>query len=885
MDVKARKRSATELPRRRTSNKGCGGREASPEDGQLLLRPSRLFLLLAGLLRHELHMRIGELHPRFRHDLLVNPFHEARPVAALREDGAEVEERQLDRRRAERPSDLGFLGHVVREVRELVFGSEVRAVLPHHRPDGLLGDFQDQSFRELHVALVGHVDDDLIPDEWRVLRVVEDVRLDDEAVRDRDVPAGETVPVEDAPELAERRVHRGDFDDVPAGVVQLDAVAELVETHDRDDHPTDDVEERLLHDEDEGAEEDPGPDRSELRCAAAERDEEDEGEGGRPHDVGDDLEVGEDVRLVLHVGAKGRPEDGPEQLEERLRGDQDWDDDDPRTELVEVARVPGREACDLEDAPEEQQRHDHDDREGKPEEGSRFPPIGGSHRPCPAVRGLFKAGVEVISPERPARTAAFQPKLFMGPRWAPRRGGNLTAEPVIDVRGLTKHYADIKAVDGISFEVEKGQMFALLGPNGAGKTTTVEILEGLRDPTSGEARVLGVDVRKGYGKIRNRVGVLPQDFEPFDRLKPREAVAYWAHLFDRTLTKEEVTGLIRTVGLADRSGVPGGPDCSARPRPFNRPRGGGRRRALGGAGPGSRGGTAGRRCRRPGPAGERHAPHARETGLDRHAAERDLHEAREPRGRLPEPGRRPHAGGGARGMNRVLADMKAFGTQYIRSRVGTFFALVFPILLILLFGAIFGSSGSSQVTLYVQDQDNQPASHAFTDALNKTNVLTIRAIPPSADFSQYIRDHSINVALQIPLGFQDALAKAENGTRATVNLTLAGDQTQSSYGIAVSAVDAVATAFNLQVAKAAPVVNILPTSVPGLRHLTYIDLFLPGIIGFTILSTPLFGMTAICAEYRSRRYFKLLATTKLSKAQWLDRKSTRLNSSHITISY
>src|SRR5438093_13013137 len=96
-------------------------------------------------------------------------------------------------------------------------------------------------------------------------------------------------------------------------------------------------------------------------------------------------------------------------------------------------------------------------------------------------------------------------------------------------------------------------MFAVRGPSGAGQTTTVEILEGLRDPTSGEARVLGVDVRKGYRKIRNRVGVLPQDFEPFDRLKPREAVAYWAKLFDRTLTKEEVAGLIRTVGLADRA--------------------------------------------------------------------------------------------------------------------------------------------------------------------------------------------------------------------------------------------------------------------------------------------------------------------------------------------
>jgi len=223
-------------------------------------------------------------------------------------------------------------------------------------------------------------------------------------------------------------------------------------------------------------------------------------------------------------------------------------------------------------------------------------------------------------------------------------------------------------------------------------------------------------------------------------------------------------------------------------------------------------------------------------------------------------------------MNRILADMKAFGTQYLRSRVGTFFALVFPILLILLFGAIFGSSGSSQVTLYVQDLDNTPASHAFTDALNKTNVTTTRAIPGSANFSQYIREHSINVALQIPVGFQDALSKAQNGTPTSVNLTLAGDQTQSSYGIAVSAVDAVATGFNLQVAKAARVVTVLPTSIPGLRHLTYIDLFLPGIIGFTILSTPLFGMTAICAEYRSRRYFKLLATTKLSKAEWLAAK-------------
>ena len=127
------------------------------------------------------------------------------------------------------------------------------------------------------------------------------------------------------------------------------------------------------------------------------------------------------------------------------------------------------------------------------------------------------------------------------------------AETVIEVRGLTKLYPDVKAVDGIDFAVHAGEIFSLLGPNGAGKTTCVEILEGLRDPTGGEARVLGVDVRTDYRKIRERVGVLPQDFEPFDRLRPTEAVAYWAALFNRRITKVEVAALIETVGLTARA--------------------------------------------------------------------------------------------------------------------------------------------------------------------------------------------------------------------------------------------------------------------------------------------------------------------------------------------
>ena len=126
---------------------------------------------------------------------------------------------------------------------------------------------------------------------------------------------------------------------------------------------------------------------------------------------------------------------------------------------------------------------------------------------------------------------------------------------VIETHELVKTYGELKAVDHLSLGVRQGTIFSLLGPNGAGKTTTVEILEGLRAPTSGTATVLDHDVRSEYGKIRQKVGILPQDFEPFDRLTPREAVAYWARLFNRELSKDDTKKLLEDVGLQERAGV------------------------------------------------------------------------------------------------------------------------------------------------------------------------------------------------------------------------------------------------------------------------------------------------------------------------------------------
>ncbi|MCK5633759.1 MAG: ABC transporter ATP-binding protein, partial [Anaerolineales bacterium] len=79
--------------------------------------------------------------------------------------------------------------------------------------------------------------------------------------------------------------------------------------------------------------------------------------------------------------------------------------------------------------------------------------------------------------------------------------------PIIEVRDFSKTYGDFVAVDGISFEVDKGEIFGLLGPNGAGKTSTLESLEGLRSPDSGSLRVAGIDPTREPRKLRNVIGV------------------------------------------------------------------------------------------------------------------------------------------------------------------------------------------------------------------------------------------------------------------------------------------------------------------------------------------------------------------------------------------
>lgn len=129
---------------------------------------------------------------------------------------------------------------------------------------------------------------------------------------------------------------------------------------------------------------------------------------------------------------------------------------------------------------------------------------------------------------------------------------SLSNDSAIQVEGLTKRYGDLVAVNGISFSVNRGEIFAFLGPNGAGKTTTVEMLECLRKPTSGKAFVLGLDIAKDQMAIKRKAGVLPQDFYTYERLTVRETIQYYAGMFN---SRPDVEGLIKLVDLEDKKNV------------------------------------------------------------------------------------------------------------------------------------------------------------------------------------------------------------------------------------------------------------------------------------------------------------------------------------------
>jgi ABC-2 type transport system ATP-binding protein len=125
---------------------------------------------------------------------------------------------------------------------------------------------------------------------------------------------------------------------------------------------------------------------------------------------------------------------------------------------------------------------------------------------------------------------------------------------VIEVRELTKKFGNFTAVDQISFEVKRGEIFGFLGPNGAGKTTTIRMLTGLSRPAGGKASILGFDIHSEIINVKKRIGVVPEISNLYDELSGIDNLLFMAQLYGvaRNQRQKRVHDLLKTFGLYER---------------------------------------------------------------------------------------------------------------------------------------------------------------------------------------------------------------------------------------------------------------------------------------------------------------------------------------------
>ncbi|MGD9483044.1 ABC transporter ATP-binding protein [Streptomyces sp. TRM70308] len=129
----------------------------------------------------------------------------------------------------------------------------------------------------------------------------------------------------------------------------------------------------------------------------------------------------------------------------------------------------------------------------------------------------------------------------------------MTTQAAITVEGLRKRYGDVRAVDGVSFEVARGEFYGILGPNGAGKTTTLEMVEGLRRPDEGSALLLGQPSWPRAKRLLSRIGVQLQASAFFEKLTAREQIHTFAELYG--VPRAQADAMLERVGLTDKADV------------------------------------------------------------------------------------------------------------------------------------------------------------------------------------------------------------------------------------------------------------------------------------------------------------------------------------------
>ncbi|MCW3983512.1 MAG: ABC transporter permease [Candidatus Bathyarchaeota archaeon] len=219
---------------------------------------------------------------------------------------------------------------------------------------------------------------------------------------------------------------------------------------------------------------------------------------------------------------------------------------------------------------------------------------------------------------------------------------------------------------------------------------------------------------------------------------------------------------------------------------------------------------------------------------------------------------------------RIFADFKVFSRGFLRNKFGLFFGLIFPVVLILIFGAIFSGGSSGTTIVYAQNLDagfgGQNLGNTFLSALNESSTLQVVTVDVSGDFAEYLADKSQSDGIVIPADFSQNYITAQ-----PVNITVYGNPASSTSAIVSGTVNGFAGYFNLQRYNGTAIIGLESKSVNTQQN-KYIDYLIPGLIGFSVLTSPMFSLVNISSDYKKNKLFKQLSLTPLTKMEWLTSK-------------
>jgi len=207
--------------------------------------------------------------------------------------------------------------------------------------------------------------------------------------------------------------------------------------------------------------------------------------------------------------------------------------------------------------------------------------------------------------------------------------------------------------------------------------------------------------------------------------------------------------------------------------------------------------------------------------------------------------------------------------SWSRSRGTVFWSLLFPVMLILLFGAIFSGMGDSKYTIYVQDLDNTDMSQSLVTILNKTGILTIKNVSTNQPITDFIKENNIKNLIVIPKGYENDVTNSFVDPDMKVNLTYYYDPTETQTNqILRSVISSVLEGLNMQLTQGKTIIGLSEQSTIT-ENFGFIDFFIPGMIGFTIMQQSIYGSIERNTKFRKDGILRKLLTTPITRSEWI----------------